>query len=278
MTDLDHLRSWTGKERIVEDVISPRLAASLTAIFDDTSSCDPGEPAPLGIHWCLCPDIVPMSGLGADGHPARGTFIPPVALPRRMWAGGHLTIHGNFLIGDVVSRWTRIEAIDVKKGRTGELCFVTLAHHYAVGGRAIIDERQDIVFREAGAPASPVVRLENADHMRQRVAMTTRSILLQRYSSLTCNGHRIHYDRDYARYEEGYAGLVVHGPLQATALLRLAAQARDGYALATFAFRGQHPLIEGSDLLLWENGVPDGAMVATDGDRVVTMRAEAAWR
>ncbi|MCG8273714.1 MaoC family dehydratase N-terminal domain-containing protein [Aquamicrobium sp. NLF2-7] len=245
MLDLDHLKSWIGTTRESRDVISPRLANGLAAVLDEAPLLGEGDPAPAGIHWCLSPDIVPMSGLGPDGHPARGDFLPPVALPRRMWAGGELVFSGEFRVGDAMTRRSRIADVVLKTGRTGMLCFVTVTHDYSGPRGQVLSERQDIVYRPvrtASAGATQDIPQPSPDASHEVGASP---VLLARYSAVTFNGHRIHYDRDYCQREEGYPGLVVHGPLQATYLLRLVCRMNEGRMPARFAFRSIAPLFDG---------------------------------
>ncbi|ANH09021.1 MaoC family dehydratase N-terminal domain-containing protein [Shinella sp. HZN7] len=243
--DIEHLKTWIGKTRESRDVISPRLANSLAAVLDEAPALDEGDLPPAGIHWCLSPDIAPMSSLGPDGHPARGDFLPPVPLPRRMWAGGALVFSGEFRVGDEVIRRSRIADIALKTGRSGTLCFVTVTHDYLGPRGLVLNERHDIVYRPletaAGGPSEKTLL-----PVPERTSYVEASpILLARYSAATFNGHRIHYDRDYCQKEEGYPGLLVHGPLQATLLLRLASQMNQGRPLASFKFRGVFPLFDG---------------------------------
>ena len=246
--DIAHLQSWIGAARKTTDLITPRLANGLAAVLDDPCDLADGDPAPAGIHWCLAPDIAPMSGLGPDGHPARGGFLPPVPLPRRMWAGGELAFTDNFRVGDRVSRVSRIEDVRVKTGRTGTLCFVTVRHDYATLRGPALSERHDIVYRALEAPAGgtpPEPDLPPVVTESHSVPAT--ATLLVRYSEATLNGHRIHYDRDYCRDVEFYPGLVVHGPLQATFLLRLATRMGGGVP-ARFSYRGTAPLFDGGSI------------------------------
>lgn len=243
--DIDRLKTWIGTTRESRDVISPRLANSLAAVLDEAPTLKEGDVPPVGIHWCLSPEIAPMSGLGPDGHAARGDFLPPVPLPRRMWAGGELTFSGNFRVGDEVTRRSRLTDIALKTGRSGTLCFVTVAHDYIGPSGLVLNERHDIVYRPletvAGGPATeiPLPTPDRTYHVEAS------PVLLARYSAVTFNGHRIHYDRDYCQKEEGYPGLLVHGPLQATFLLRLACQMNAGRPPTRFAFRGISPLFDG---------------------------------
>lgn len=278
--DIDHLRSWIGRERTVEDIITPRLAASLDAILDIDRPAETGAPAPVGIHWCLAPDIVPMREIGSDGHPTRGGFLPPVPFPRRMWAGGELNFADGFLIGDTVKRRSVIDDVVLKSGRSGEMIFVTVRHHYETPRGLALTERHDIVYRKLEAPSgaaqpAPAVPAaeERADVTR---AIAADPVLLFRYSAITFNGHRIHYDQPYVTQEEHYPGLIFHGPLQATLLLALATEQGEGQLPATFAFRSVHPLYAGGKPHI--HARKDGAGLTlwlTDEAGNVTMKASA---
>lgn len=256
--DIGHLQRWIGGTRESRDEISPRLANCLAAVLDETPALAAGDAAPAGIHWCLSPEIAPMSGLGPDGHPARGDFLPPVPLPRRMWAGGELAFLGEFRVGDVVTRRSRIADVALKEGRSGALCFVTVTHEYHTPRGLTLRERHDIVYRPVQTaaatgktPAPPALPARTAGH-----DVAASPVLLSRYSAVTFNGHRIHYDRDYCQTEEGYPGLVVHGPLQATFLLRLACRMGGGRLPARFDFRGTAPLFDGGTFSV--NAAPGG--------------------
>ena len=173
-----------------------------------------GDAAPFTVHWCLAQPVFPMSELGPDGHPDRGGFLPPVPLPRRMWAGGELEFFEPLRVGDEVTRTSRIADVTMKTGSTGVLCFVSVEHLITTPRGIAIRERQDIVYRDmsttqpaapAKAPPPPPVAKHRESHMADPV-------LLFRYSALTFNGHRIHYDRDYVTKVEGYPGLIVPRP------------------------------------------------------------------
>lgn len=267
------LRDWIGREDVAEDIITPGLVARFAATLDEALPA--GDAAPLGIHLCLAPPAVPASGLGHDGHPALGGFLPPVPLPRRMWAGGALAFHAALRVGDAVTRRSVIADVREKQGRTGRLVFVAVDHVLSVGGQTRITERQDIVYRDTGAPAPPATEAAPEGHWRQPVQPDT--TLLFRYSALTFNGHRIHYDLDFARGVEGYPGLVVHGPLLATQLCRMAARLR-GQAPARFTFRSLSTLFHDAPYAL--NATEDGASLrlwaARDGGPVA-MEAVAEW-
>ncbi|MBX9456439.1 MAG: MaoC family dehydratase N-terminal domain-containing protein [Rhizobium sp.] len=271
--DIEHLRTWIGRERTVEDIITPRLASSLDAVLDRDHAAVSGAPAPVGIHWCLAPDIVPMRGIGADGHPARGGFLPPVPFPRRMWAGGELTFSGSFLVGDSVAKRSVIEDVALKSGRSGDMIFVTLRHHYETPRGLALTERQDVVYRQlapAGLTTDPAPSDEPFEHRR---AIDAGPVLLFRYSAITFNGHRIHYDQPYVTGEENYPGLIFHGPLQATLLLALAEELSGGRVPAGFSFRSVHPLFAGGTPHVHARRQNDGlALWLTDTAGVVTMK------
>ncbi|WP_417434559.1 FAS1-like dehydratase domain-containing protein [Hoeflea sp.] len=282
MVDIDNLRGWIGRSQEKSDTITPRLVESYNAIFDASSSPAPGDAAPLGIHWCLAPDIAPMSALGPDGHPARGGFLPPVPLPRRMWAGGHVDFSGEFHVGDSVTKRSHIEDVTAKTGRSGALVFVTVRHDYLTPRGVVLSERQDIVYRDQDTKAAsavagqtksdPVTEPVHADHSRQIDASAT---LLFRYSALTFNGHRIHYDLPYATGEEHYPGLVFHGPLQASYLMRLAAETA-ARPLQTFSYRSVAPLFGGGAVSIHANRKQDEIdLWVADSQHKPTMKAAA---
>lgn len=248
-TEQKPFAEWIGRQSESFDVVSERLVLSFRAIFEPNLAPLPAGNAPLGIHWCLSPAIAGMDQLGPDGHPAKNLTMPPVPLPRRMWAGGELQIFDVFRVGDGVRRLSIIRDIASKQGRSGELWFVAVEHAYHTDRGLALRERQDIVYREAAAAlpqdAAPIKVMPGPVPLRPTGAswyIVPSSTLLFRYSAITFNGHRIHYDSPYAIQAEGYEGLVVHGPLQATLLLNLAA-AQGGGVPTTFRYRGVAPAI-----------------------------------
>ena len=277
--DIDHLRSWIGREDVATDLVTADLVRKFRATLDcPPGDLDAGTLAPRLIHFCLAQPAAPTSMLGEDGHPQRGGFLPPVPLPRRMWAGGKFVFHDELRIGDTARRVSRILDVTVKEGRTGTLCFVTVQHSVDVGGRPILVETQDIVYRDldsvAPAASKPVAAAPAGAHTR-RVDPTPP--LLFRYSALTFNGHRIHYDFPYATEVEGYPGLVVHGPLQATLLLNFATELR-GAPPVRFSFRGQSPLFHTAPLTLNAQEEGDGMKLWTAREGgPVAMAAEVFW-
>ncbi len=220
-----------------------------------------------------------MSEVGADGHPERGGFLPPVPLPRRMWAGGRLTFHKALKSGEHARRISTIVHIDDKTGRTGRLVFVTVKHDIETLGELAIEEEHDIVYRDAptaGVPTKEPARAPDGGTWQR--TLTADPVLLFRYSALTFNGHRIHYDHPYATQEEGYPGLVVHGPLIATLLVDLVGRELPDAALATFAFRALRPTFAGTPFTLCGMLADDGKGIdlwAKDHDGYLTMRATA---
>ena len=279
--DLEHLRSWIGNEETATDLLTPALAER----FHDTiglsgAPAREGEPAGRLIHFCLCQPSVPMDQLGADGHPARGGFLPPVPLPRRMWAGSRIEFTGDLAVGDTVERRSRIADVVVKEGRSGTLCFVTVDHEVSGGAGVAVKERQTLVYRAMeGGAATPATPAEPAPQGNAFVDIDPAPPLLFRYSALTFNGHRIHYDHPYASQVEGYPGLVVHGPLTASLLLQLAAERCGENRLASFRFRGLSPAIAGEPLHLVmraEGGAIELAAFAPDGRQITQASAEIA--
>ncbi len=268
---MDELKDCIGRLTERLDIISERMIAE----FEATLSPYLFEigPVPLGIQWCLSPDVAAPEQIGIDGHPKLGSFLPDVGLPRRMWAGGEVRFHGNFAAGDVVKKHSEIVDVSFKTGKSGKLCFFKIDHRYSVGDRLVVIERQDVVYRDAVAagstPAQPAVRPQG-----KVWSVAPTSTMLFRYSAMTFNGHRIHYDEPYARNMEGYDGLVVHGPLQATLMLNLAAS-KLGCAPTTFSYRGVSPLILGEPFIV--DAVKTGGAVnvqTISSSGVVTMTGQ----
>lgn len=277
--DTSTLQEWVGRTHEVEDVVTPRLLASFGATLGDHAAQTAEGAAAPGLHWCLTPDIAAMRELGPDGHPAKGGFLPPVPLPRRMWAASDVRFIAPIRSGDRIRRRSTLAAIEEKQGRTGPLTFVTVRHDIANDSGPVIEEDQTIVYRgaEAGAasPAPPANSPLAASHER---TIDIDPVLLFRYSALTFNGHRIHYDAPYATGVEHYPGLVIHGPLQATLLMNFAA-AIVGQSPRRFSFRGVHPATGPQRLLLSATspGQDGMALEARSSDGHVTVKATAQW-
>lgn len=274
--------AWIGRSESREDSLSTGLLARFNGTLDRPVGDDM---APQGLHWCLCLPDAPTSSLGPDGHPIRDdrptSFLPPIPLPRRMWASSAVEFLGPIQAGDSIRRVSTVEKIIEKTGSSGSLVFVDVVHEMQANGRIVVQERQTIVYRDAStAPATP--RTADCDKLPLsgwdwHRAITPREPLLFRYSALTFNSHRIHYDLPYAQDEEGYRGLVVHGPLTASLLLDLAARHLGPNRLTRFAFRGQSPAFAGEPLYLVgkEHG-PTIHFAALGGDGRTVMSAEGA--
>lgn len=263
IVDIDYLRSWIGREDVGTDIVSADLARKYHATFDFPGEAPgAGEVVPRLIHYCLAQSATPTANLGPDGHQARGGFLPPVPLPRRMWASSEIIFHDDLRVGDEATRTSRIEDVVLKVGRTGTLCFVTVRHHVAAKGTLVLEERQDIVYRELDAPGGAAKTPPAAEHGAHWRSMTAQSPLLFRYSALTFNGHRIHYDRRYVTEVEGYPGLIVQGPLQAALLLYYASELR-GAPPKRFGFRGLSPLFDDDAFALHASEAGEGLRLWT---------------
>jgi 3-methylfumaryl-CoA hydratase len=268
--------AWVGRADTQTDIVTPWLVSAFCA----TIGAEDGL-VPNGLHWCLAPPAVPMNEIGVDGHPARGGFLPPVPLPRRMWAGGRLQFHFPLQTGDAVERRSTIKSVTIKEGRTGTLCFIVVSHEIHSSRGLAISEEQDIVYRGLSVgPIAPAPREEAAVIASIERQMEPSPVLLFRYSALTFNGHRIHYDRPYAVNEEGYSGLVVHGPLQACLLLDLARRMKPEKGVESFSFRAVSPLIDLGPFFLRGRTAGDdaAALWVADEDGGTHMRAEVTWR
>lgn len=275
--DIDALRVWIGRTETREAVISPEPVIGLAAALDHAGPrAGMGEPLPPCWHWLYFLDAVPASALDKDGHAKRGGFMPPVPLPRRMWAGSRIRFCAPLFLGAEARRVTTIADIQHKPGRSGDLVFLTLRHEIFLADQLAIEEEQDLVYREpvtGAATSAPQQAPVEAQWTRD---VTPDPILLFRYSALTFNSHRIHYDRDYATGVEGYKSLVMQGPLTATLLLDLLQRKLPGVRVGEFSFRALWPLLEGSPLRL--QGSRDGPGVslwALDGAGTLAMQAQA---
>jgi 3-methylfumaryl-CoA hydratase len=280
--DATALAQWVGREERADDEVGATPIAAWHALLDrEPVRPPPGTPIPLLAHWFYAPSLHRQSTLGTDGHAARGGFLPPVPLPRRMWAASRFIFHAPVRIGERIERRSSILSITPKTGRSGALVFVRVGHRLRAGGTLAIEEEHDIVYRDhpaapgahtpsssgpaAGAtpprsPATPAVADATAAHWRERVMPDP--VMLFRYSALTSNSHRIHYDRPYAIEEEGYDGLVVHGPLQATLLMALAAKSVG--PVARFDYRAMNPALDLDPLAVCGRRTAEGAEFWTE--------------
>lgn len=271
--------AWIGRETRAADRLDEGLAARWLATFDLPRPHPPIMPQ--GIHFALCTPDAPTAKLGEDGHPVRDdspdSFLPPFPMPRRMWASSKIAFHAPIAIGAVVERASRVVSVSEKSGGSGRLAFVDVEHQTLANGAVAVIETQTLVYREAAAPDAPLsppppgegrFAPEGWDAHR---AITPDARLLFRYSALTFNTHRIHYDAPYAEQVERYRGLVDHGPLTASLLLQLAARELGENHLRTFSFRGLSPAIAGEPLHLVMRAKDEGyelAAFAGDGRQV----------
>ena len=286
MTDtlnLDHLRDWIGRSESRTETLSGTPLAGLAATLDRQDSASQGSALPPLWHWCYFTPLTPQSEIGDDGHAKRGGFLPPVPLPRRMWAGGRLKFLQPLRVGETFQRTSTIDDVTIKQGRSGNLVFVKVRHEFAQAGQsAALIEEHDIVYRDAptaGAPApAPTDAPANAQFSR---AIKADEVLLFRYSALTFNGHRIHYDRSYVTQVEGYPGLIVHGPLIATLLVDLVRRELPEAHISAFEFKAVRPIFDihpfsvNGRLVTLENGQRSVQLWATDHEGYLAMQATA---
>ena len=280
--------AWLGREEVRRDVLTESLRARWCATLDRDAPED--QTAPQGLHWCLCPPDAPTANLGRDGHPLRdespASFLPPVPLERRMWAAGKLAFLSPLACGANVERRSRVLSITEKQGATGPLIFIEVAHETFGDGTLAVRETQTLVYRDAPPPGSPPSppplgeeRFDPAGWDETR-ALIPGPALLFRYSALTFNSHRIHYDQPYATMTEGYRGLVVQGPLIASLLLDLARSVLGSEtALASFDFRAISPAVADEPLhvaLRREDEALVLAAFAQDGRQIMAAKASPA--
>ncbi|WP_423455094.1 FAS1-like dehydratase domain-containing protein [Ottowia sp. VDI28] len=263
--------AWVGRTEESTDQIVQTPIRLMQAMLDAADPSELPQCLPPLWHWLYFLPGERQSNIGADGHPRRGGFLPPVTLPRRMWAGGRLGFLRPLRVGEPVRRISRIKSVQEKSGRSGSLVFVTVLHEVSDGQGVAIREEQDIVYRDPPAPGAPAPQpaAVPADGQFSRTIIPD-PVLLMRYSALTFNGHRIHYDRSYVMQEEGYPGLVVHGPLIATLLLEELRRTCPGKTVKTFEFKAVSPLfdtasfavngrLDGNKARLWASG-PQGQL------------------
>jgi 3-methylfumaryl-CoA hydratase len=278
-TTMESFESWVGRSETRTDVITAAPLIALSALLDrDDPPPREGDAAPALSHWLYFLPSYRQSEAGPDGHAARGGFLPPVPLPRRMWAGSRLEFLKPLRVGAEVTRVSRIKSVASKEGRSGPLVFVTVRHEVADAGGLVLSDELDIVYRgETGQAATPTPAPAGAAWSRE---ITPDPLLLFRYSAVTFNGHRIHYDHPYTTKVEGYPGLVVHGPLIATLLVDLLRRNVPGVELRTYTFRALRPLFDTASFATL--GAPDAAgrsarLWTRDAQGAATMDATATW-
>jgi len=273
---------WVGREEVRDDWITPARVAAWNATFDRVAVVPTeGDAAPLGFHWTLSPPIARESELGDDGHARTGGFLPPTQLPRRMWAGSRVVFHRALKVGERVERKSAISMISEKRGENGPLVFVTVRHQISDARGLAIEEAQDLVYREApkstaGAATAPVA-VVNPDAWQRTITPT--ATLLFRFSALTFNGHRIHYDRRYVEDVEGYPGLVVHGPLIASLLLELLHERLPNATILRFNFKARRPTFDVAPFSVWGNATEHAGhyRLWSTNDRAETAVEAEAW-
>ena len=260
--DVDLLKTWIGRTQSAQDVMSTGSAQALAATLDQATVLADGVALPPLWHWIYFWAVSPQSALGEDGHPQRGGFLPPVPLPRRMWAGGRLRFKHAIPLGSAAQRDSRIEDVKIKSGATGQLAFVTVSHQLSIAGQVAVVEEHDIVYRDhpqSNAPAAQP-KLAPTDAVWSRT-ITPDPVLLFRYSALTFNGHRIHYDRNYVTEVEGYPGLIVHAPLIATLLMELVRAHYPQEQIQSFDFRAVSPLFDTASFSVHARPEQDGKTI-----------------
>ena len=276
--DIDHLRKWIGKIDNVTDYVTPIVEQRYRATLNmDIGNPKDGEPVTSGLHWMLGWNLVKNDELGVDSHPALGEFLPPVPLPRRMWAGSEIKVLKPIRVGDKVVKQSTVADIQVKEGRTGLLCFVTAEYNFLVNDEVTINEKHNIVYRDiskSGGGSGYSKDIPEKADLSEKIFM--HPTILFRYSAIGFVGHRIHYDHPYTVNEENYPGLIVHGPLQATYLLR-AAEKLMGKPVKSFTHKVMAPVFAGSEYMVGVDKMDDGSVSCWGATKEfgVTMRAEA---
>jgi 3-methylfumaryl-CoA hydratase len=277
--DTPLLQQWVGNTETAQARISAPSASALAATLDRQFAFAPGAALPPLWHWIYFWTAAAQAELGPDGHPRRGGFLPPVPLPRRMWAGGRLTFAAPLPIDAEATRTSRVQSVTAKSGASGNLAFVTVRHDIAHAGYVCVTEEHDIVYRAMPQPGgmAPAPKSAPADATWSRI-VTPDPVLLFRYSALTFNGHRIHYDRSYASSVEGYPGLIVHGPLIATLLADLLQRNMPDARMSAFSFRAVGSLFDTEPFTVCGWPDPDGRTVRLWAQNVrgeLAMQAEA---
>jgi 3-methylfumaryl-CoA hydratase len=274
---------YIGKQEITESIVAPFQADYFTATLDrDDARFQPGDALPPAWHYFYFPEIVRLDATGRDGHQAKGHFMPPIDLPRRMWAGSTMTFDSPLRIGEKVKKVMTISDIAEKDGKSGKLCFVTLTEEFfGEDGRLTTTEKRTQVFREEADPNAPppAPRPAPAEAAWSRTIHPS-TVLLFRYSALTMNSHRIHYDIDYVRDVEGYPGLLVHGPLTMTMMLDLFRRELPEAQMKEFTLRAISPVYDTMDFTV--HGAPGDAdgtctLWAMTGEGALAMQADVTY-
>jgi len=279
---------WVGSRESVTDIVSIASLTRMSATFDhEDPGWKAGDPVPPLWHFMYFPPVARRSALGPDGHPARGGFLPPIPLPRRMFAGARTTYHRPLRAGETIRREGAIARIDQKSGKSGTLVFVLIRYQIfggdtSGGGELAIEEEHDIVYRDVSAPAKTTqMAASSVPRPQWRRTITPDPVTLFRYSALTFNGHRIHYDRSYATEVEGYPGLVLHGPFIGYSLIDLCRDNTDDRPIRAHAFRARRPLFDTAPFEVVGALTSDGAgavLEARDPEGAPAMTLEVEFR
>lgn len=269
--DIDRLKTWIGREQTSVDLVAPGPAEGLARLLGRQVDVGESSVVPPLWHWLYALPRPGSADLGPDGHPRTGGFLPPSPLPRRMWAGSDVVFHRPLRIGDRVWRRSRVQDVQLKTGRTGPLLFVTIDHEIASSNARLIQETQHLVYRSGpDGPAAERTPEKREDHARSLDALA-----LFRFSALTYNSHRIHFDRTYARETEGYPDLVVQGPLQALVLMNHLLDVAEPRDLARYSFSARSPLFVDGAFIIEMNGQDEIALRIIGGAGQVCVEAKA---
>lgn len=280
MNDIN-LQDWVGKTEEATDRLYPTTVKAMAATLDATElNTTPGAPLPEVWHWLYFLPLVARSRIDVDGHPQRGGFLPPVALERRMWASGQLTFHQDLHIDEAITKRSEILKVSEKEGKTGKMVFVTVRHTLHSERGLAVEEEQNIVYLPMPTRYTPPPPAPAPADLAWTEGFALDPVLLFRFSALTFNAHRIHYDIQYASEVEKYPGLVVHGPLQAMVLLQAAKRQHPGRQPAHYQYRAVRPLFVFDKAVIGGKPNAEGGhelcMINTDGH--MTMQATVAWR
>jgi len=273
------LSQWIGRSETAIDTIDAGPATLMNTILPSGRDFTAGTELPPLWNWLYFPNETPLAELGEDGHPALGGFLPPVNLLRRMWAGGRFEFSRDLTIGSQVQRTSKIINVTLKSGRSGKLCFVTVRHDYSCQGHHCLSEEHDIVYRYHPNPQAPAPLPQKPPQSPDfKEIVTPSAVMLFRYSALTFNSHRIHYDIDYCRDIEGYPGLVFHGPLTATFLANFA-ERHWSKPLQSFEFRAVSPLYDRASFRICAKSDSKGALLwAETPEHGLAMTASAVFK
>lgn len=274
--DIEHLKSWIGRQEKAIDTINKGLLDRFNKTLGRDDIQEAGAVPPAGIHWCLSPPTVSMNEVGDDGHPKRGGFLPPVPLAYRMWASGKINFQTALPVDQPIDRHSEILDVSLKAGKAGPLVFVDVGHKFISNENECLNETQTLVYKSIGGVGAP--QIPEAVHILHERTLDPDPVLLFRYSALTFNGHRIHYDYPYATQTEGYPDLVVHGPMIATFLMHFAADCASNRTLSSFQFRGVSPAFSRRPLRLIASSADNGLKLEAQGeDGRLIMKASAGF-